>query len=136
MSSRGAAVRLLVDTHILLWVLAEPGKIPRSFRSQLESAGNDALFSAASIWELAIKQQIGRIELPVTPEEIVAAVRRAGFAELPVTALHAAGVQRLPRHHRDPFDRLLIAQAIHEPARLFTADRILRRYSELVEVIA
>ena len=126
-------MRLLLDTRVLLWAAAEPDRVPPSFRERIESPDNEVLFSAASIWEIAIKQQIGRLSPTVTPEEIAVAAVRMGFDELPVTAAHAAGVRRLPLHHRDPFDRLLVAQAIQEPARLLTADEILARYSDLVE---
>ncbi|MBI2919714.1 MAG: type II toxin-antitoxin system VapC family toxin [Planctomycetes bacterium] len=128
-------MRLLVDTHVLLWAVSEPAKIPETYRDRIESPDNEVLFSAASIWELAIKMQIGRIALPVDPESIAAAAVRMGFLELPVTAAHAAGIRRLPLHHRDPFDRLLIAQTLHEPARFLTADPVLARYSDLVDVI-
>jgi len=121
---------------VLLWAVADPEKLPSAHRERLESPDNDVLFSAASIWEIAIKLQIGRLTLPVAPEEIVGAAVRMGFDELPVTAAHAAGVRQLPLHHRDPFDRLLVAQAIHEPARFLTADAMLSRYSDLVEVVA
>jgi PIN domain nuclease of toxin-antitoxin system len=129
-------VRLLLDTHVLLWVAAEPRRLPLEVRERLESPDNDVLFSAASIWELAIKMQIGRVDLGVSPEKLADEAVRRGFDELPVTAAHAAGVRRLPLHHRDPFDRLLVAQALHEPARLLTVDRALEPYSDLVEVIA
>jgi PIN domain nuclease of toxin-antitoxin system len=129
-------VRLLVDTHVLLWAIAEPERIPASIRGRLESSDNEVFFSAASIWEVAIKQQIGRLNLPVTPEDLTEAAVRMGFEELPVTAAHAAGVSRLPLHHRDPFDRLLVAQAIHEPARFLTVDQALRLYSDVVEVLS
>ncbi|MBN1424224.1 type II toxin-antitoxin system VapC family toxin [Candidatus Fermentibacteria bacterium] len=127
-------MRVLLDTHILLWAAADPGRLPPLFRERLESPDNDVLFSAASIWELAIKVQIGRISLSVAPGEIARTAVQRGFVELPITAAHAAGVGRLPLHHRDPFDRILIAQSIHEPARLLTVDRILGRYSDLVDV--
>ena len=127
-------MRLLVDTHVLLWAAAQPQRLPTSFRRQLESPQNDVVFSAASIWELAIKLQIGRLSLGVTPEKLARSAVERGFQELPVTAAHAAGVSRLPLHHRDPFDRLLVAQAIHEPARLLTVDRVLAKYSDLVDV--
>jgi len=129
-------VRLLIDTDLLLWAVAEPQRLPGSTRERLESADNDVLFSAVSIWELAIKIQIGRLNLPVSPEEIARAAASMGFEELPVTSSHAAAVMRLPLHHRDPFDRLLVAQAIQEPARFLTVDRLLGRYSEVVEVLA
>ncbi len=128
-------MRLLLDTHVLLWAAAEPGRIPPAVRERIESPENDVLFSAASIWELAIKMQTGRVNLPVAPEDITAAAVRMGFVELPVTSAHAAGVRGLPLHHRDPFDRILIAQALHEPARLLTVDRVLSKYSDLVDVI-
>lgn len=123
---------VLLDTHVLLWALAEPERIPVRTRELLESAETTVLFSAASIWELSIKLQLRKVHLPVTPEEAAAAAIRTGFRELPVTAAHAAGVHRLPLHHRDPFDRLLVAQAIHEPAHLVTVDRELVPYTELV----
>lgn len=127
-------MRLLVDTHVLLWAAAEPERLPPSFRDRLESPESEVLFSAASIWELAIKMQIGRLSLAVTPVQIARTAVERGFDELPVRAVHAAGVRRLPPHHRDPFDRLLIAQALHEPARFLTVDRTLATYSDLVEV--
>lgn len=128
-------MRLLVDTHVLLWAAAKPDRLPAACREQLEAPGNTVLFSSASIWELAIKVQIGRLKLKVTPAQVAAAAVRMGFAELAVTSAHAAAVGRLPLHHRDPFDRLLIAQALHEPARFLTADALLARYSDLVELI-
>ncbi len=129
-------MRLLVDTHVLLWAVAEPQKLPEASRARLEAPENEVLFSAASIWELAIKLQIRRLVLPVELEAITEAARRMGFVELPISAAHVTGVKRLPSYHRDPFDRLLIAQAIHELALLLTADRILGQYSDLVEIIA
>jgi PIN domain nuclease of toxin-antitoxin system len=126
-------MRLLLDTHVLLWAVAEPQKIPNPARDRLTSPANEVLFSAASIWEIAVKMQIGRLACSVSPDEVAAAASEMGFLELPISALHAAGVRRLPLHHRDPFDRMLISQALAEPARLLTADRALARYSELVE---
>ncbi len=128
-------MRLLVDTHVLLWAVVEAEQLPSAHRDRLEAPDNEVLFSAASIWELAIELQIGRLALPVALEEIAGAAVRTGFAELPVTAAHAASSRQLPLHHRDPFDRLLVAQAIHEPARFLTADAMLRRYSDLIEVV-
>lgn len=128
-------MRVLLDTHILLWALAEPAKLPARARALLEDDSNDILFSAASIWEIAIKAQAGRVDFPVSPDEIAAAAENTGFTELPVSAKHGAAVCSLPLHHRDPFDRLLVAQAITEPARLLTVDAALGRYSELVEML-
>lgn len=128
-------MQLLVDTQVLLWAIAEPKRIPHDARRRLESTENVVLFSAASIWEIAIKLQIGRITLPVTLDQLVEATRTMGLFELPVTAAHAASVARLPLLHRDPFDRLLVCQAMLGPARLLTADKALVRYSELVELL-
>ncbi len=102
-------MRLLLDTHVLLWALAEPERLPVRVRRWLVSPENDVLFSAASIWEVAIKAQVGRIVLTIPVEEIVDAALAAGFRELPIRAAHAVAVNRLPLHHRDPFDRILVA---------------------------
>jgi PIN domain nuclease of toxin-antitoxin system len=125
-------VRLLLDTHILLWALIEPDRLSDDLRAQLEDRDHAVLFSAASIWEMSIKAALGRTDLKVAPSEIVAAAIDAGFEELPVRSAAALAVATLPHHHRDPFDRLLVAQAMTEPARLYTADAALAPYSGLV----
>ena len=128
-------MRLLLDTHVLLWAAAEPDRIHRRTREQIESGAYEVLYSAVSIWELAIKLQTGRLALTATPLEIAAAAVTMGFVELPVTSAHAAAAGGLPMLHRDPFDRLLVAQAVVEPARLLTVDRLLSGYTDLVDVI-
>jgi PIN domain nuclease of toxin-antitoxin system len=128
-------MRLILDTHLLLWAAAEPDRLPAGARRRIESADNDVLFSAASVWELAIKMDTGRLDVETTLEEIIVAAVDMGFTELPVSATHAAAVRGLPRHHRDPFDRLLVAQATVEPARLLTVDRALVQYSDLVDLL-
>ena len=125
-------MRLLLDTHVLLWALIEPDRLSDEVRTRLEDRGNVVLFSAASIWETSIKAALGRADFKVAPSEIVVAALEAGFEELPVRSAAALVVATLPHHHRDPFDRLLVAQAITEPARLYTADAALAPYSELV----
>jgi PIN domain nuclease of toxin-antitoxin system len=120
---------------VLLRAAVDPRRLPAGLRARLESPAHEVLFSAASIWEIAIKVQIGRLPDAAEPDVISAAAAEMGFAELPITAVHAAAVRALPLHHRDPFDRLLVAQALQEPAVLVTTDRALARYSELVEVI-
>ena len=127
-------MRLLLDTHILLWALGEPSKLPAAVRTLIVDPANDILFSAASIWEIAIKVQIGRANFKAEPGDIARAAVASEFAELPVRSEHCALTARLPRHHRDPFDRLLVAQALIEPARLLTVDVALRPYSDLVTV--
>jgi PIN domain nuclease of toxin-antitoxin system len=128
-------MRLLLDTHILLWALREPERLGIAVRDAIEDPTNDVLFSAASIWEIAIKARLRRRDFDAQPEEVARAARGTGFTELPVRSDAAALVAHLPPHHRDPFDRLLVAQAMAEPLRLYTADRLLSRYSELVVLI-
>lgn len=128
-------MRLLLDTHILLWALMEPEKLTREARTSIEAADNEVLFSAANIWEIAIKSALGRTDFQVGAAEIASAATDSGFTELPVRSSEAAGVANLPMHHRDPFDRLLVAQAIAEPAHLYTVDPRLEPYTELVKRI-
>lgn len=125
-------MRLLLDTQVFLWFLEDSrklGKLPRS----LIAEADEVLVSAASIWEAAIKASIGKLD--VATDDLVAGISASGFNELPIFAKHAAAVQTLPHHHRDPFDRLLVAQAITEPLQLITADTLLKQYSELVTVV-
>lgn len=122
-------MRLLLDTQIYLWYVGGSRKLRAAARREIDAA-DQVFVSAASIWEAAIKAAIGKLQADV--EELEAAIAASGFTELPVTAKHAAGVASLARHHHDPFDRLLVAQAIHEPLHLLTADVELRSYSDLV----
>jgi PIN domain nuclease of toxin-antitoxin system len=129
-------MRLLLDTHILLWALDTPQRLPAALRERLESPANDVYFSAASIWEIAVKFALGRVNFSYAPQDIADGALATGFIEIPVSAEQAAGVVRLPPHHSDPFDRLLIAQTLALPARLVTADAKLAVYSDLVECVA
>jgi len=118
-------VTLLLDTQIFLWYLADSKRLVPRARTAI--SGADRVFvSAASIWEAAIKTALGK--LTVVLDDLVAGIAASGFSELPITALHAARVAALPDHHRDPFDRMLIAQALSEPLVLLTNDEILARY--------
>lgn len=128
-------MRLLLDTHLLLWALATPQRLDATTRAALEDAANTVLFSAASLWEIAIKAGLGRVDFAFDPQQILQAALETGFTELPVRAQAAIRVGSLPPLHRDPFDRLLIAQALTEPARLYTADPALPAYSELVTLV-
>ena len=128
-------MRVLLDTHILLWALTEPKKLSRETRARLSDPEAEVLFSAASIWEIAIKAQLKRASFAGRPAEIAEAAVSSGFVELPVRAEAAALVARLPLHHRDPFDRLLIAQAMAEPARFCTVDAALAPYSNLASFL-
>lgn len=125
-------MRLLLDTHIFLWAVSGSGQLKPQARRLISSA-DDVFISSASVWEIAIKARLGKVTADA--DELVLAIARSGFQELPVRAAHAAMVGRLDMHHNDPFDRLLVAQAISEPLRLLTADAALKPYSELVLLI-
>jgi len=125
-------MRILLDTHVFLWAVAGSSLLKPPVRRLIEAA-ESVHVSAASIWEIAIKARLGKRE--ADPNALAAAVEPSGFRELPVRASHAAGVLALAPHHNDPFDRLLIAQALAEPLRLVTADATLARYSDIVLVV-
>jgi PIN domain nuclease of toxin-antitoxin system len=120
-------VRLLLDTHVLLWAAAGVG-LPASAAALLSDPDNELLFSAASIWEVAIKAGLGRVDFTVDAGVLRRALFESGYEELSVTGAHAAGVATLPDLHRDPFDRLLIAQAVAEGVTLLSADRAVLAY--------
>jgi PIN domain nuclease of toxin-antitoxin system len=127
-------MRLLLDTHLLLWSLAEPARLSDQLRQLIPDPGNEVLFSAASIWEVAIKTRLGRPDFAVRPERIATEAIARGFIELAVNWRAAAAIADLPLHHRDPFDRIIVAQAMTEPAYLYTVDRKLERYSHVVRL--
>lgn len=127
---------LLLDTHVLLWAIYQPDRIPEKWIEKLVDRSNLVCFSAASIWEIAIKSTLDRPDFPFDPELTLKLAKQTGFTELPVSGEVALRVRSLPLHHRDPFDRLLIAQAQQMPARLLTADAQLPVYSELVELLS
>jgi PIN domain nuclease of toxin-antitoxin system len=121
-------VKLLIDTQLLLWAAGQPDRLSASARSQLTSRSNDLYFSAASIWEVSIKNSLGRDDFRADPRVLRRGLIDNGYLELPITAQHAAQVDTLPSHHKDPFDRMLIAQAISEGFTLLTTDSQLTRY--------
>jgi PIN domain nuclease of toxin-antitoxin system len=122
-------MRLLLDTQVFVWAVMDSPRLTGEAR-RLMSEATEVHVSAASVWEIAIKARLGKID--ADPLRMAAAIEESGFLELPVTARHAAGVHRLPLHHSDPFDRLLVAQAIAEPLHLVSADSMLSRYTDLV----
>lgn len=128
-------MRILLDTHVLLWALVKPERLDEDIRAEIRSTANEVMFSAASIWEIAIKAGLRRPDFLVDPVEFVREALDAGLTELVLRSSAAALVAELPLLHRDPFDRVLIAQAIAEPAFLYTADQRLTPYSELVRQI-
>ena len=118
--------RLLLDTNVVLWLLlGDRTRVSEKAVTALEDEENEVALSAASVWEIAIKRSLGRLTIA---DHWAAALRRLGFDPMPVTAVHAEAVERLPWHHRDPFDRLLVAQASVERRALVSADRGLAAY--------
>jgi len=115
-------MRILIDTQIFIWAVVDSDNLSAQVRRIMLSATN-IFVSSASIWEIAIKARLGKLE--GDPNEFAEAIGQSGFQEIAITARHAAKVYDLPLYHRDPFDRLLIAQAISEPLRLLTADKAL-----------
>ena len=125
-------MRILLDTHILLWTLADSPQI-NNVRDLILSNETEVYISTASWWELAIKIGIGKIDVDLAMLRTASA--DSGFIDLPVLGAHSQALSTLPMLHRDPFDRILIAQAISEPMRLITNDNILCEYSNLVEML-
>lgn len=125
-------MKLLLDTHVFLWTVAGSSRLKPATRRLIEDA-DEVHVSAVSLWEIAIKTSLGKLE--ADPHELAASIEPSGFIELPVRAAHAAGVARLPFHHHDPFDRLLVAQALAEPLRLLTVDDVLAKYSDIVLLV-
>ena len=121
-------MRILVDTHLLLWALATPSKLSTTARRLIDKS--DVYVSAASIWEISIKAATGK--LSARAGDVLAAVEPAGFSLLSISGEHAAQVATLAPHHKDPFDRLLVAQAMSEPMHLLSNDQVLRAYGDFV----
>lgn len=122
-------MKLLVDTHVFLWLQTEPERLRAETRALLASTANDVFLSVASVWEMAIKSRLGRLPLPEPLDRYVPTrCEAAGVSLLSISAASAFEVGRLPDHHADPFDRMLVAQARVEGLHLVTNDRALRRY--------
>ena len=121
-------MKLLLDTQILLWAAGRPERLSVAARRQLADPANELLFSAASLWEIAIKSSLGRDDFRVEPRVLRRSLLDNGYIELPVTSEHAVNVESLPDLHKDPFDRILLAQAVTEGITLLTSDAQLARY--------
>lgn len=121
-------MKLLLDTHILLWAAGEPDRLPVEARALIADEANELLFSAASLWEVAIKSGLGREDFVADARLLRRGLLDNGYGELPVASEHAVAVGDLPPVHRDPFDRLLVAQAMVEGVTLLTSDELIARY--------
>jgi PIN domain nuclease of toxin-antitoxin system len=127
-------MRVLLDTNVFLWCILDDAKLSKKARTMIVDA-DERYVSSASIWEVAIKKSLGKLDSDNSIENLAEAIEVSGFLELAITAKHAATVYELKHFHRDPFDRILIAQAIFEPLIFLTADKQLQKYSHLVKVV-
>ncbi len=128
-------MKVLLDTHVFLWMQADPDRLAPDARRLVEDPRTELVLSAASAWEIAIKHALGRLPLPDSPARYVPGrMRTSGVTGLSITHAHALGVGELPALHRDPFDRLLVVQSAHEQCPILTADAQIEQYD--VEVIA
>jgi len=121
-------LKLLLDTQLLLWAAGQPERLSPAARKQINDPKNELLFSAASLWEVSIKNSLGRDDFRVEPRLLRRGLVDNGYAELPITSQHAVNIDGLPPIHRDPFDRMLLSQALTEGVTLLTTDAQLARY--------
>ncbi len=125
-------MNLLLDTHIALWAITDSPKLSPKARELIESPKTTIWISVASIWEIAIKYSLGRGDMPISSQQAMSYFRESGYRFLAVDAEHAIAVEELPTHHQDPFDRILVAQALVEPMRLMTHDSLVALYSDTI----
>lgn len=128
-------MRLLVDTHLLLWAAASSQRLPQAARRLLEDPVNEVLWSAASLWEIVIKAALRKPAFKIDVGLLRPALGEMGFSELPVSGAHAERLARLPLIHKDPFDRILVAQSLAEALVLLTNDQQLASYGDVVRVV-
>ena len=119
-------MRYLIDTQIFIWLMEDSKKVPPEIRTLLQDSSINVFISIASIWEIVIKQAKGRLK---TPEDIEISINKVGFKVLPIEVYHVLGLRRLPDYHRDPFDRILTAQALAEDLTLITSDKKIWKYN-------
>lgn len=129
-------MRLLLDTHLLLWATARSRRLPKEARGLLEDPRNEVYYSAVSLWEIAIKLGLRRLDFRVDLAILRPGLSEMGFVELPLTGAHAERLAALPPVHKDPFDRMLVAQCLTEPLMLITNDGVLADYGEIVRVVS
>ena len=121
-------MKLLLDTHVLLWAAGQPDRLPSKARKLLDDPRNEPVFSSASLWEIAIKSGLGRDDFQVDARLLRRGLLDNGYTELPITSEHAVAIDGLPSIHKDPFDRLLVAQSMVEGITLLTADPLVAQY--------
>jgi len=121
-------MKLLLDTHVLLWAAGQPDRLPSKARKLLGDPRNEPVFSSASLWEIAIKSGLGRDDFQVDARLLRRGLLDNGYSELPITSEHAVAIDGLPPIHKDPFDRLLVAQSMVEGITLLTSDPLVAQY--------
>jgi PIN domain nuclease of toxin-antitoxin system len=126
---------LLLDTHLLLWAAGAPDRLSAEVRLLLQDSRNELAFSAVSLWEIVIKRGFGRDDFSVDPRRLRQGLLANGYREVAVTSEHAIAVERLPSLHKDPFDRILVAQAAVEGFRLLKSDSMVGQYGEAVQLV-
>ena len=125
-------MKLLLDTHLLLWAAGAPKRLPPAARKLINDPANELLYSAASLWEIAIKRALGRADFRVDPRALRRGLLENGYAELAISGAHVLAVDALPALHKDPFDRMLVAQSLAESVTLLTGDSQVARYSNTI----
>ncbi len=125
-------MNLLLDTHVALWAITDNPKLPQKARALIQSPATTVWVSIASVWEIAIKHSLGRGDMPVSSHDAVRYFGESGYRFLAIEAEHVVAIEQLAAHHQDPFDRLLVAQALVEPMRLMTHDPIVSLYSDAI----
>ncbi|HEY8359452.1 MAG TPA: type II toxin-antitoxin system VapC family toxin [Ramlibacter sp.] len=128
-------MRVLIDTHLLLWAAGDPDRLPTAALTEIENPDNVLMFSAASIWEVTIKNGLGRSDFTVDSALLRRGLLDNGYEELPIRGQHAVFAGRLPRLHKDPFDRILVAQSLVEGAALLTSDELVAHYHQSIRLV-
>jgi PIN domain nuclease of toxin-antitoxin system len=128
-------MKLLLDTHLLLWAAGEPKRLSKQTRTLIENPDNELLFSAASLWEIAIKRRLGREDFTADPRLLRRGLLDNSYSELPIMSDHVVAIENLPAIHKDPFDRILVAQATVEGVMLLTTDSLMARYPGPIRIV-
>jgi PIN domain nuclease of toxin-antitoxin system len=128
-------MKLLLDTHLLLWAAGEPKRLSKQARTLINNQDNEILFSAASLWEVAIKRGLGREDFKVDARLLRRGILDNGYSELPIISDHVVATESLPPIHKDPFDRVLVAQATVEGVTLLTIDSLVAQYPGPIKTV-
>lgn len=128
-------MNLLLDTHVALWAITDDPRLPSDARDRIQSPKTTVWISAATLWEIAIKFSLGWGDMPISSHDALRYFQDSGYRFLPIDAEHTIATETLIPHHQDPFDRILVAQALTEPMRLMTHDKTVARYSDTIILI-